>query len=50
MSPRKPKDLRIDALPTYLQPSMDDIWFELSIPDYLIKITRCDGTGKPSIN
>jgi len=49
-SPRKPKDLKIHALPTYLQRSMDDIWFELNIPDYLIKITRCDETGKPSIN
>ena len=27
----------------------DDIWFQLDIPDYLIKITRCDETGKPSI-
>lgn len=48
-SPRKPVNLRINALPTYLQRSMDDIWFQLNIPDYLIKITRCDERGKPSI-
>ena len=48
-SPRKPRDLRIDALPIYLQRCMDDIWFQLNIPDYLIKITRCDEKGKASI-
>lgn len=48
-SPRKPVNLRINALPTYLQRSMDDIWFQLNIPDYLIKITRCDESGRPSI-
>lgn len=48
-SPRKPVNLRIEALPTYLQRSMDDIWFKLNVPDYLIKITRCDETGKASI-
>lgn len=48
-SPRKPVNLRIDALPEYLQSSMDDIWFNLDIPDNLIKITRCDEVGKASI-
>ncbi len=48
-SPRKPVNLRVDALPIYLQRSMDDIWFQLNVPDYLIKITRCDETGRPSI-
>lgn len=48
-SPRKPVNLKLDALPTYLKRSMDDIWFQLNVPDYLIKITRCDETGRPSI-
>lgn len=48
-SPRKSVNLRVDALPTYLQRSMDDIWFQLNVPDYLIKITRCDANGKASI-
>ncbi len=48
-SPRKPVHLQVDALPTYLQRSMEDIWFQLNIPERLIKITRCDETGKPSI-
>jgi len=49
-SPRKPVNLEIDALPTYLKRSIDDIWFQLNIPEHLIKITRCDEKGKPSIN
>jgi len=48
-SPRKAVHLQVDALPIYLQRSMDDIWFQLNIPEHLIKITRCDETGKPSI-
>lgn len=46
---RKPVNLKIDALPTYLKRSMDDIWFKLDIPDNLIKITRCDEVGRASI-
>ncbi len=49
-SPRKPVNLQIDALPIYLKRSMDDIWFKLEIPNYLIKITRCDQSGKPSMS
>jgi len=48
-SPRKPVYLKIDALQTYLKRSMDDIWFQINIPDHLIKITRCDEAEKPSI-
>jgi len=33
--PRKPVNLRIDSLPTYLKRSMDDIWFQLTIPEQL---------------
>lgn len=48
-SPHKPVYLKIDSLPTYLKRSIDDMWFQLDIPDHLIKITRCDETGKPLI-
>ena len=49
-SPRKPTNLRVDALPIYLQGSMDDICFKLCMPDYLVKITRCNENGKLSIS
>lgn len=49
-SPRKPRDLKIDLLPLYLQKSMDEIWFQLHIPNDLTKITRCNDIGKSSIN
>ena len=48
-SPRKPRDLKIDALPAYLRRSMEDIWFELNVPNNLQKITRCNDNGKADI-
>ncbi len=48
-SPRKPVNLSLDPLPVYLRKSMSEIWFPLNVPDNLIKITRCDNYGKPSI-
>lgn len=44
-----PVNLRIDFLPTYLQKPLEQLWFRLTIPNDLIKITRCDNFGKPSI-
>jgi hypothetical protein len=49
-SPRMPRDLKLDCLPLYLYRPMNYIWFPLNIPDNLIKITRCNDLGKPSIN
>lgn len=48
-SPRKPRNLKIEALPEYLRKSVPDIWFELTVPDNLVKITRCNELGRPSI-
>ena len=44
-SPRKPLNLRVDILPTYLQQPIENLWFKLELPEYLIKITRCDEGG-----
>lgn len=49
-SPRKPRDLKIEVLPAHLRRSMEDIWFELKIPNDLVKITRCNQLGKVDIN
>jgi len=49
-SPRKPRQLNINSLPSYLKRSIDDIWFKLSIPNDLVKITRCNEAGRASIS
>jgi len=48
ISPRKPRALKLDVLPPYLHRAMENIWLPLNVPDGLIKITRCNQSGRPS--
>ncbi len=43
-SPKKPKNLKLEEIPSFMKNKNQDdiIWFELNLPKYLKKVTRCN--------
>lgn len=50
MSPRPSKNLITDTLPSWMLRNGNLIWMQLEIPDDLLKVIRCEGNRRPSIN
>jgi len=47
LSPRRPVNLDVSKWPSWMCPNGRFAWIELPIPGDLLKVTRCDGNGKP---
>ncbi len=50
LSPKKSNRLRVNEVPSFMKTNGDIPWMQLHIPDGLQKITRCDKSGRDSIN
>ena len=51
-SPKKPKNLKLETLPKFMinKKSGGLIWFQLNMPSFQQKVTRCNETGKSEQN